>query len=191
MILIIDNYDSFTYNLYQLTGQLQPDIRVIYNDEMGMEDIKALHPSHIIISPGAGRPSEAGCCNEVIRSFAGKIPILGICLGHQAICETFGATITYAKTLMHGKKSIIQVDNNHPIFHDLSPLMEVGRYHSLAVKHDTLPNELFVIAKADDCEIMAVKHRDFNIYGLQFHPESILTPKGKTIFKNFIGIKKG
>ena len=191
MILIIDNYDSFTYNLYQLAGMIQPDIRVIYNDELTVQEIEALKPSHIIISPGPGRPNNAGICEDVIRHFAEKVPILGICLGHQAICETFGATITYAKTLMHGKKSMVHIANGNPIFRGLPPLLETGRYHSLAASRETLPDDILVIAETDDGEVMGIKHRLFNIYGLQFHPESILTPKGEIIIKNFIGIGGG
>ena len=191
MILLIDNYDSFTYNLYQLVGTVQPDIRVIYNDELSVEEIGALQLSHIIISPGPGRPCDAGICEELIRSFAGKIPILGICLGHQAICEAYGATVTYAKTLVHGKRSTVHIANGNPVFRGLSPLLEAGRYHSLAADRDTLPDELLVIAETDDGEVMGVKHRFFDVYGLQFHPESILTPRGGVIIKNFIGIGGG
>jgi len=188
MILIIDNYDSFTYNLYQLAGVVQSDVRVIYNDEMSTREIEALNPSHIIISPGPGRPNDAGICEEVIRHFARKTPILGVCLGHQAICEAFGAKITYAKALMHGKKSMIHIANGTPVFRGLPPLLEAGRYHSLAVSRDTLPDELLVIAETDDGEVMGIKHNVFDVYGLQFHPESILTPQGEIIIKNFIGI---
>jgi len=191
MILLIDNYDSFTYNLYQLVGTVQPDIRVIYNDELSVEEIGALQLSHIIISPGPGRPCDAGICEELIRSFAGKIPILGICLGHQAICEAYGATVTYAKTLVHGKRSTVHIANGNPVFRGLPPLLEAGRYHSLAADRDTLPDELLVIAETDDGEVMGVKHRFFDVYGLQFHPESILTPRGGVIIKNFIGIGGG
>jgi len=187
MILIIDNYDSFTHNLYQLVGVIDPDVRVIYNDEMTVEDIESLCPSHIIISPGPGYPKDAGICEDVIRYFAGKVPILGVCLGHQAICETFGAKITYAKTLMHGKKSLIHIANGNPIFRGLPPLLEAGRYHSLAATRQSLPDDLLVIAETDDGEVMGIKHRNFDVYGLQFHPESILTPKGETMIRNFIG----
>ena len=188
MVLIIDNYDSFTYNLYQLVGMIEPDIRVIYHNELGVEEIEALHPSHNIISPGPGRPHDAGICEEVIQYFSGKVPILGICLGHQAICEAFGAKITYAKTLTHGKQSMIHIANGNPVFRGLPPLLEAGRYHSLAVNRDTLPDELLVIAETDDSEVMGIKHSAFDVYGLQFHPESILTPQGELIIKNFIGI---
>ncbi|MCL2701729.1 MAG: aminodeoxychorismate/anthranilate synthase component II [Phycisphaerae bacterium] len=188
MILIIDNYDSFTYNLYQLAGASRPDIAVAYNDRIGLAEIEAMAPSHLIISPGPGRPADAGICEDAIRHFAGTIPILGICLGHQAICEAFGATITYAKTLMHGKKSRVHIANGNPIFQGLPPLLEVGRYHSLASDRSTLPDELLVIAETDDGEVMGVKHRDVDVFGLQFHPESILTPQGGRIIENFLRI---
>ena len=186
MVLIIDNYDSFTYNLYQLAGAIEPDIKVAFNDLIELSDIEVMSPSHIIISPGPGRPKDAGICEDVIRGFAGVFPILGICLGHQAICESFGAEISYAKTLIHGKKSYVHIANGNPLFRGLPPLLEAGRYHSLAVSRDTLPDELLVIAETDDGEVMGVKHRDFDIFGLQFHPESILTPDGARIIKNFI-----
>ena len=188
MILIIDNYDSFTYNLYQIAGVLTPDIKVAYNDKITIAEIESLSPSHIIISPGPGRPKAAGICEDVVCSFAGKIPILGICLGHQAICEAYGATISYAKTLMHGKKSMVHIANGNPVFRGLPPLLEAGRYHSLAAERGTLPDELLVIAETDDGEVMGVKHRDFDIFGLQFHPESILTPNGGRIIENFLRI---
>ena len=188
MLLIIDNYDSFTYNLYQTAGTFENDIAVAYNDRITMAEIEALQPSHIIISPGPGRPKDAGVCEEVIRHFAGKIPILGICLGHQAICETFGAEITYAKSLVHGKKSRVHIANGNPIFRGLSPLLEAGRYHSLAANRATLPDELLVIAETDDGEVMGVKHRDCLLFGLQFHPESILTSEGGRIIENFLSV---
>ena len=188
MVLIIDNYDSFTYNMYQLVGVIQNDIRVIYNDELSVKEIETLSPSHIIISPGPGRPGDAGFCEEIVRHFAGIIPILGICLGHEAICEAFGAEITYAKTLMHGKQSMIHIANGNPVFRGLPPLLPAGRYHSLAVNRDTLPDEILVIAETDDGEVMGIKHRVFDVYGLQFHPESILTPAGSRVFENFMKI---
>ena len=188
MILLIDNYDSFSYNLYQMVGSLNPDIRVVRNDELTVQEIADINPSFIILSPGPGKPKDAGICEDVIRSFAGRIPILGVCLGHQAICEVFGATVTYAKRLMHGKQSICSIDEKEDIFKGLGDKLAVARYHSLAAKEETLPEELKVIAVSDDDgEIMAVKHRDYEVYGLQFHPESILTPEGKTILKNFFG----
>ena len=193
MVLIIDNYDSFTYNLYQTAGTIRPDIAVVYNDQTGAGEIEAMKPTHIIISPGPGRPKDAGACEAVIRRFAGEIPILGICLGHQAVCEAFGMGITYAKTLTHGKKGLVHIANGSPIFHGLPPMLEAGRYHSLAADRDTLPDELLVIAETGDGEIMGVKHRAYDVYGLQFHPESILTPDGGRIIENFlrIGGKKG
>ena len=188
MILIIDNYDSFTYNLYQIAGTCIPDIQVAYNDHITIPDINSLQPSHIIISPGPGKPKDAGICEDAIRHFAGKIPILGICLGHQAICEAYGTKITYAKELMHGKSSMIHIANGNPIFRGLPPLLTAGRYHSLAAERHTLPDELLVIAETDDGEVMGVKHRDYPLFGLQFHPESILTPDGGRIIENFFRI---
>ena len=188
MVLIIDNYDSFTYNLYQIAGAINPDIKVVFNDHVELTEIEAMRPSHIIISPGPGRPIDAGICEDAIRRFVGVFPILGICLGHQAICETFGAEITYAKTLMHGKTSHVHIANGNPLFRGLPPLLEAGRYHSLAAERQTLPDELLVIAETDDGEVMGVKHRDYDVFGLQFHPESILTPKGSIVIENFLGI---
>ncbi len=190
MILLIDNYDSFSYNLYQLIGSIDPDIRVIRNDEMTIKEIEALRPEAILLSPGPGKPCNAGICTDASRYFAGKIPILGVCLGHQAICEAFGATVSYAKTLMHGKQSKIKIDNSSSIFKGLPEFIDGARYHSLAALEDTIPEELIIIARSDDGEVMAVKHRDYDIYGLQFHPESILTPEGRTIIENFIGGRK-
>ncbi|MBQ3899953.1 MAG: aminodeoxychorismate/anthranilate synthase component II [Lachnospiraceae bacterium] len=186
MILLIDNYDSFSYNVYQLIGSINPDIKVIRNDEMTVSEIEALDPERIIISPGPGKPSEAGICEEVIKYFAGKKPIMGICLGHQAICEVFGATITYAKQLMHGKQSVAKLDNSSVLFKGMDDKMTVARYHSLAAKSDTIPDCLKVTATTDDGEVMAVEHRDYPVYGVQFHPESVLTPDGKKIMENFL-----
>ncbi len=188
MILLIDNYDSFSYNLYQAVGAVNPNIRVIRNNELSAAEIEALHPSHIILSPGPGRPADAGVCEQVVRNMAGKAAILGVCLGHQAICEAFGATITYAKELMHGKKSRIYVANGSALFQGLPPLIEGARYHSLCADRSTLPDELFVIAETEDGEVMGVKHADFDIYGVQFHPESVLTPQGDRIISNFLKI---
>ena len=189
MILLIDNYDSFSYNVYQLIGSIDPDIKVIRNDELTVNEILALAPSHIIISPGPGRPCDAGVCEDVIRAAAGKIPILGICLGHQAICETFGAEITYAKQLMHGKKSVITFDSS-PMFEGLNGEIEVARYHSLAASDKNFPADtLRITARTSDGEIMAVEHKEFPVFGLQFHPESILTQNGKKIVENFLKIR--
>lgn len=186
MILLIDNYDSFSYNVYQLVGSVNPNIKVIRNDEMTVQEIEALGPSHIILSPGPGRPSDAGVCEEVIRYFAGEIPILGICLGHQAICEVFGAVITYAKELMHGKQSVAKLDTESLLFRGMDSEMTVARYHSLAAKPDSMPPELKVTARTVDGEVMAVEHTEFPVYGVQFHPESVLTPEGKKIMENFL-----
>ena len=186
MILLIDNYDSFSYNLYQLVGKLNPDIRVIRNDELSVSDIAALNPERIIISPGPGRPEDAGNIVEVVRKLTGRFPILGVCLGHQAICAAFGATVTYAKRLMHGKQSESRLDNSCPLFAGVSDTVPVARYHSLAADPDTLPDCLKVTAMTPEGEIMAVQHRNHLTFGVQFHPESILTPDGKRMLKNFI-----
>lgn len=191
MILLIDNYDSFSYNLVQLFGALDPDIRVIRNDEMTVREIRDLSPSHIILSPGPGYPKDAGVCEEVVRELSGSVPILGVCLGHQGICEAFGGTVTHAKKLMHGKQSIINIDASDPIFKGLSRQIPAARYHSLIAGQDSLPDCLTVIGTDDMGEIMAVRHRNYAVYGLQFHPESILTPDGKLILKNFLSIQKG
>lgn len=188
MILLIDNYDSFSYNLVQLIGGFTQDIRVIRNDEFTVEEAAALHPSHIVLSPGPGYPKAAGVCEELILKMKGMVPILGVCLGHQAICEAFGGKIVHAKELMHGKQSRIHISNGSPIFKGLAPIVEAARYHSLIAERSSLPDELLVIAKDDTQEVMAVKHRDYELYGLQFHPESILTPQGATIIKNFLNI---
>lgn len=190
MILLIDNYDSFSYNLYQLIGSLDPDIRVVRNDELTPEQIKKLSPTAIVISPGPGRPEDAGVCIDVIRSLGGSIPMLGVCLGHQAICAAYGATVSYAKELMHGKQSQTRLDANCPLFAGCPETIPVARYHSLAAVEETIPACLAVTARTEDGEVMAVKHRDYDTYGLQFHPESILTPNGTTILKNFLHIAK-
>lgn len=191
MILLIDNYDSFAYNLVQLIGQLATgQITVVRNDEITIDEIKKLSPSHIIISPGPGKPQDAGICKDVIRKLKGKYTILGVCQGHQSICEVFGAKITYANKLMHGKQSIIKVKTKDPVFKGLSEEVKAARYHSLSAKKDTIPAELEIIAIDEkDNEVMAVKHKEHNIYGLQFHPESVLTPDGKIIIQNFLNIK--
>ncbi|MCR5690907.1 MAG: aminodeoxychorismate/anthranilate synthase component II [Eubacterium sp.] len=189
MILLIDNYDSFSYNLFQFFGSLTPDIMVIRNDEMTVAEIEALAPSHIVLSPGPGYPGDAGVCEDVVRGLGGKIPILGVCLGHQGICEVYGAKIKHAKQLMHGKQSRVKIDNSQPIFQGLPEEIHVARYHSLIADIDTIPQELQVISTDENNEVMAVKHRDYEIYGLQFHPESILTPDGMKLIENFLKIK--
>ncbi len=186
MILLIDNYDSFSYNLYQYIGVLNPNVMVKKNDQLTLLEIQHLKPTHIIISPGPGRPKEAGICEAVIEHFRDKIPILGVCLGHQAICEVFGGVVTYAKELMHGKTSKIHIANGSQIFRGLPPIIDGARYHSLAVERASLPDEILVIAEDDQGEIMGVKHKDYNIYGVQFHPESILTQNGEKIIENFL-----
>lgn len=189
MILLIDNYDSFTYNLFQLTAGINSDVRVVRNDALTVKEIEALRPSHILLSPGPGYPKDAGVCEEAIRCFAGKVPILGVCLGHQAICEVFGATISHAEQLMHGKKSRIRLKRD-PIFAGLPERIDAARYHSLIARRDTLPEDLIVIAEDGDIgEVMAVRHAKFAVYGLQFHPESVLTPQGETMMRNFLEMR--
>lgn len=185
MILLIDNYDSFSYNLYQLVGTLEPDIKVVRNDELTVQEVKALKPKLIILSPGPGRPDQAGICEAVVRELGETIPILGVCLGHQAICEAYGGKIIHAKKLMHGKTSIAQLDNSGTLFAGMEEKIQVARYHSLEADPDTLPKQLKITALADG-EIMAVEHRSYPVYGLQFHPESILTPKGIDIIRNIV-----
>ena len=191
MLLIIDNYDSFTYNLYQIAGLFTADIKVVLNDKFTVKEIEEMDPSHIIISPGPGRPEDAGICEEVILAFQGKVPLLGICLGHQAICQAYGSVVTYAKELVHGKRCAVHIANGNPIFRHLPPMLEAGRYHSLAVDRSTIPDELLVIAETDDGEVMGVKHRSYDVFGLQFHPESILTKGGEKIIENFLKIGGG
>lgn len=188
MILLIDNYDSFSYNLYQLIGSLSPDVRVARNDALTLEEIERLGPEAIVLSPGPGRPAGAGICVPAVRRFAGRIPILGVCLGHQAICEACGAVVSYAGRLMHGKASPVRLDTASPLFRGLPAVIPAARYHSLAVRRETLPPELLVAAETEDGEVMAVTHRDFPVCGLQFHPESILTPNGREIVANFLNM---
>ncbi len=183
MILLIDNYDSFSYNLYQYVGSINPDIKVIKNDELTVEEIKKLNPSHIIISPGPGRPKDAGIIEDVALNIK-DIPILGVCLGHQAICEAYGLEITNANKIYHGKSDMVKINNNVDLFKGLNENIKVARYHSLVAKGS---NDLLeVIAISKDGEIMAIKHKKYPIYGVQFHPESILTNDGMTILKNFL-----
>lgn len=186
MILLIDNYDSFSYNLYQLVGEINPDIKVIRNDEMTVEEIRQLNPDRIIISPGPGRPENAGVIIDVIKQLGKDFKILGVCLGHQAICSAYGATITYAKELMHGKQSDVTFDKSSLLFKGCPDKVPVARYHSLAADPATMPDSLKVTAVTDDGEIMAVQHKDYDVYGVQFHPESIMTPDGKQMLRNFI-----
>lgn len=185
MNLLIDSYDSFSWNLFQLAGTIEPDIRVIRNDEMTAEEIRALRPGHIILSPGPGRPEEAGVLIDAVRKIH-DIPILGVCLGHQAVCRAFGASVTYAGRLMHGRQSEVRLDTDCPLFAGCPESVSAARYHSLAADAATLPPELKVTAVADDGEIMAVQHREYPIYGVQFHPESVMTPDGERMLRNFL-----
>ncbi len=241
MVIIIDNYDSFSYNLFQYAGELADEVKVIRNDAISCEELAALKPTHLILSPGPGRPEEAGICEEAVRYFEGKLPILGVCLGHQAICEAYGARIINAPRLMHGKQSLVRIRHiggaageasyayaagnrseaavpgqaelssdaeasksliereafaharsleekaaGQDIFAGLAGEMIAGRYHSLSVEKESLPEELELIAWTPGGEVMGVKHKDYPTWGLQFHPESILTPEGKRIMENFL-----
>lgn len=186
MILLIDNYDSFSYNLFQLIGEINPNIHVSRNDKITIDEIKDLKPEAIVLSPGPGRPENAGICIDIVKEFYDKIPIMGVCLGHQAICTAFGGKIDYAKKLMHGKSSKISLDYDY-LFKGLPSEISVGRYHSLSLDEKSLPDSLKILSKAkDDGEVMVVKHKNQNVYGIQFHPESILTPDGITIITNFL-----
>lgn len=192
MILLIDNYDSFSFNLVQAIGELidgTEALKVIRNDALTAEEALALTPSRIVLSPGPGKPADAGICEELIKAAQGKIPLLGVCLGHQAICEAFGAPITYAPRLMHGKQSRITVDNESLLFRGLAPKLDVARYHSLVADKARIPEPLKVTARDAEGEVMAVERRDAPVYGVQFHPESIMTPEGKHILRNFLRIE--
>lgn len=188
MIYLIDNYDSFSYNLYQLIGEVDPAIEVLRNDALSVEELEAKNPEAVILSPGPGRPADAGICEEVVLKLSGKVPILGVCLGHQAICEAFGGTVGYAKELMHGKSSLVKVDAQSLLFNGLPAKVRVARYHSLAADEESFPECLRVISRANDGEVMAVQHAEFPTYGVQFHPESILTPDGRAMIENFLAI---
>lgn len=186
MILLIDNYDSFSYNLYQYIGEINPDIKVVKNDELSVDEIKKLKPDRIILSPGPGRPEDAGMIIEAVKKLGGEIPILGVCLGHQAICAAYGAKVTYAKQLMHGKQSEVKLDKNCLLFNNCPERAKVARYHSLAADDTTVPDCLAVTAITGEGEIMAVQHKAYPVFGVQFHPESIMTPDGKIMLNNFI-----
>ena len=188
MILLIDNYDSFSYNLYQLIGSVAPDIKVIRNDAHTIEEIEAMKPEAIILSPGPGKPEDAGVCIEAIKYFTGKLPIFGVCLGHQAICEAFGGTVSYAKTLMHGKQSKVYQGGVSPLFRGMGPEFKAARYHSLAARGEDFPEVLKVTAESDDGEIMALEHQEYPVFGVQFHPESVMTPDGKKMIENFMEV---
>ena len=185
MILLIDNYDSFTYNLYQYMGIFYKDIKVVRNDKITIEEIYQLNPERIVLSPGPKSPAEAGICMAVVKEFYDKKPILGICLGHQSIGAAFGAKIVHAKELMHGKQSLIEHDGTG-IFQGIPSPIHVARYHSLAVDENTLPEEFQIFARTADGEIMAMKHRNYPVVGIQFHPESIFTDHGKKMIENFL-----
>lgn len=188
MILLIDSYDSFTYNLVQLIGSIDSDITVVRNDELTVAEVASLHPDRIVLSPGPGRPEDAGIIVDVARELGTTTPILGVCLGHQAICLAYGASITYAKHLMHGKQSMTTFadDDANVLLRGCNRVTPVARYHSLAVDPASLPENLVVTGIADDGEIMAVRHKELPVYGVQFHPESILTPEGPAMLNNFI-----
>ena len=189
MILLIDNYDSFTYNLYQYAGIVNPDIRVVRNDKVDLEGIRELAPTHIIVSPGPGFPRDAGISIEVIQKFGPTVPILGICLGHQAIGEAFGGKVIHAPCgPVHGKTSVTHIATGCPVFHGLPPVMPVGRYHSLVVDRESLPECLTITAETGDGIVMGVAHREYPVYGIQFHPESVLTEGGLQIIRNFLSI---
>lgn len=190
MILLIDNYDSFTYNLYQYLGIFTEEIEVVRNDRITLDEIRRMRPERIVLSPGPKTPREAGICVDLVREFYENIPILGICLGHQAIGEAFGGTVSYAKAIFHGKQSSIRHDGTGIFAGVKSPLL-VARYHSLAVQRDSLPDCLEVLAETEDGEIMAMRHRSYPVYGLQFHPESVYTEHGKRLIENFLNESSG
>ena len=185
MILLIDNYDSFTFNLYQYIGIFTEDIKVVRNNKITIEEIEEMNPDKIVLSPGPKSPKEAGICMDVVKHFYDKIPILGICLGHQCIGEAFGGTVSYAKELYHGKQSEI-IHNGTGIFYGISSPTKIARYHSLAVQAEDLPEELEILAQTPDGEIMAMRHKKYPVVGLQFHPESIYTEHGKRMMENFL-----
>ena len=186
MILMIDNYDSFTYNLYQFIGEINPDIKVYRNDKITLAEIEKLNPSHLIISPGPKYPKDAGISLEAIRYFSGKMPILGVCLGHQSIGEAFGSKIVKAKKILHGKTSEIYIKEECPIFKGFDGKFIAGRYHSLIIDKTSLGKDLSITAVDADGEIMGIAHKEHPTYGLQFHPESILTQDGKKLSQNFL-----
>lgn len=186
MILLIDNYDSFCYNLYQLLGEFDKNLRVVRNDELNVREIESLRPNLIVLSPGPGKPENAGICVEVVKNLAGKIPIFGVCLGHQAIALAFGAKVAYAKSIMHGKTSQITLDTDSRLFKGFATKTRVARYHSLSIVESTLPKELKAIAHSDDGEIMAIEHKKYALFGVQFHPESVMTDDGKKMVANIL-----
>lgn len=186
MILLIDNFDSFSFNLYQLAGSINPDIKTIRNNDADADDIRKMNPSHIIISPGPGKPCDAGNCIPIIKELAGEIPILGVCLGHQSIVEAFGGKVIHAGKLVHGKAEAIEINNESPLFKGLGKTIRAARYHSLAADKENFPDCLEILGMSSDNEIMALSHKKYPVYGVQFHPESIMTPQGDVIMKNFL-----
>lgn len=186
MILLIDNYDSFVYNLYQFIAETGQEVRTVRNDEMTSEEVMEMRPDAVVISPGPGKPGDAGICVELIQRAEGRIPILGVCLGHQAIAEAYGAEVVHAGKLMHGKTSVLRDVQDSVLFRDIPGPIQVARYHSLAVREETLPEEIRVTARAEDGEVMAMEHRRYDVYGVQFHPESVMTPQGYKMIENFI-----
>jgi anthranilate synthase/aminodeoxychorismate synthase-like glutamine amidotransferase len=188
MVLVIDNYDSFTYNIVQYLGEMGVDLKVVRNDQITLAEIAALRPERILISPGPCSPRESGLSNEIIRTFAGQVPILGVCLGHQCIGHTFGANVVVNHRMMHGKTSPIKHDGKD-LFAGMPNPFNATRYHSLVIQRDSLPDCLEVTAETDEGEIMGVRHKTLPIWGVQFHPESILTENGRTILKNFLGLR--
>ena len=187
--VIVDNYDSFSYNLYQAIGSIDPDVTVVRNDRVTVDELASMGADRIVLSPGPGRPEDAGICVDAVRELRGTVPILGVCLGHQAICVAYGSTVTYASRLMHGKCSEAIVDRDSPLFGGVGARTPVGRYHSLAVDRCTLPPELKVTSVTADGEVMSVEDPDRKVFGLQFHPESILTPEGPRIIANFMEVR--
>ena len=185
MILLIDNYDSFTYNLYQYLGIFTEDVKVVRNDKITTEEIRKIRPQQIVLSPGPKNPKEAGICLKAVKEFYTDIPILGICLGHQCIGEALGGTVGYAKELFHGKQSLV-MHHGESVFTGIQSPIQVARYHSLAVQEKNFPKCLKVMARTEDGEIMAMRHRDYPVIGLQFHPESIYTEHGKRMIDNFV-----
>ena len=187
-LVLIDNYDSFSYNLYQMLGALGAELTVLRNDAKTPGEIEMMHPDGIILSPGPGRPEDAGCCVAVVRTLGEKLPILGVCLGHQAICTAYGGVATYAGRMMHGKASMAEVNTDTPLFRGMKKEIQVARYHSLAAQEEMMPECLEITAKTAEGEIMAVQHREYPVFGVQFHPESILTPGGSRILNNFLEV---
>lgn len=185
MILIIDNYDSFTYNLYQVIAQINNEVKVVRNDKITVEEVEKMQPEAIILSPGPGRPEDAGICVELIRRLAPKFPILGVCLGHQAMAVAFGGKVTSAGEILHGKATST-FHNRKGIYEGLSLPFLAARYHSLAVEKDSLPKELIIEAETSDGMVMGMRHKDYPCYGVQFHPESIMTPEGEKLLRNFL-----